>query len=70
MGAGRRGQRKWAQALETKVWESEPLRSHLEGAGSGKHQTWDPGLALGTTAVGEGVAPGGAESKRGAWMLH
>lgn len=35
VGAGRLGQRKWAQALETKVWESEPLRSHLEGVGSG-----------------------------------
>ena len=27
VGTGRRGQRKWAQALETKVCESVPLRT-------------------------------------------
>ena len=48
-GTGRRGQRKWAQALETKVCESEPLRSHLEGAGSGNIKLGIGGLALGVS---------------------
>ena len=49
VGTGRRGQRKWAQALETKVCESEPLRSHLEGAGSGNIKLGIGGLALGVS---------------------
>lgn len=65
-GAGRRGQRKWAQALETKVWASEPLRSRLEGAGSGNIKLGIGRLALGVSWSWGGVAAGGAESKRGA----
>lgn len=33
-GNRRQAQRKWAQALETRVWVSELPRSHLEGVGS------------------------------------
>lgn len=33
-GNRRQAQRKWAPALETRVWVSELPRSHLEGVGS------------------------------------
>lgn len=64
-GDRRQAQRKWAQALETRVWVSELPRSHLEGVGSGNIKLELEGwlgskLGLG---LGLGLAPVGTESQ-------
>lgn len=64
-GAGRRGQRKWAQALETKVWASEPLRSRLEGAGSGNIKLGIGRLALGVSWSWGGWLQGELRAREG-----